>query len=726
MREKSDTPSTWAGAVAPDERSHEFRWRPGRLELVFTHAARHPVVLSGYGLDGESAVRTGAAQPLVELMLAGDGRARTTTRFTNTAAGARLRHLDHVADRVGDAERLRIRQRDPRSGAVVETTLLAGPEHHGIRAFSELRNDGDEPLVVEAVTSLALGSLVRPGEDTRALTLYTGTGEQLAENRWSAEPLWGQRTLGEFGSAAHDQPGRGAVERIGTSTWTTARALPTGMLANEGSGQAVAWQVEHNGGWRWEVDDVRDGEDSVALLLLGPEDLDHQWAQRLAPGETFTTVPASIVFSDGGFEGAAAELTRHRRWLRRARTADPTGLLVFNDYMNTLNGDPTTARLLPLIAAAGRAGAECFCIDAGWYDDSGAHDWWPTVGEWRPSVSRFPDGGLARVVAAIRAAGMKVGLWLEPAVVGVHSPVAERLPEGAFLHRHGVRVREHDRYFLDFRHPAARAHLDDAFDALVAEFAVDYFKLDDNVTPGAGVDGAFSGGAGLLAHNRAHLEWVRALQKRHPSVVFENCASGAMRADFAMLELFDLQSTSDQVDPVHYPPIAAGAPLQILPEQSANWAYPQPPMTDEQIVFTLVTGLAGRLYLSGFLDGMDDRQLALVQDAAAVYRSVRAGIARCVPRWPAGLPQWYGDAIALRLTAPGQDLLYVWHRGAADAQIPLELGDDAAAEHLDELFPRVLGCWGVHDRGSGSIVLEPGSAEPCARIYRIRPNNTTR
>jgi alpha-galactosidase len=122
---------------------------------------------------------------------------------------------------------------------------------------------------------------------------------------------------------------------------------------------------------------------------------------------------------------------------------------VFNDYMNTINGDPTTERLLPLIDAAGRAGAECFCIDAGWYDNTDLGDWWPTVGEWIPSDRRFPGGGLARVVTAIRDAGMKVGLWLEPEVVGVRSPVARSLPDAAFLQRHGRRVTEHDRFFLD-------------------------------------------------------------------------------------------------------------------------------------------------------------------------------------------------------------------------------------------------------------------------------------
>ena len=82
------------------------------------------------------------------------------------------------------------------------------------------------------------------------------------------------------------------------------------------------------------------------------------------------------------------------------------------------------------------------------------------------------------------------------------------------------------------------------------------------------------------------------------AMVIENCASGAMRSDYALLSRLDLQSTSDQQNPLLYPPIAAGALVGIVPEQAANWAYPQPDMTDEEIVFTLSTGLAGRLYLS--------------------------------------------------------------------------------------------------------------------------------
>lgn len=105
--------------------------------------------------------------------------------------------------------------------------------------------------------------------------------------------------------------------------------------------------------------------------------------------------------------------------------------MIYNDYMNTLMGDPTTEKLLPLIKAAGAAGAEVFVIDAGWYDDD-AQGWWDAVGAWEPAGRRFP-GGIHEVLDAIRQHGMTPGLWLEPEVVGVRSPLAHSLPPEAFF-----------------------------------------------------------------------------------------------------------------------------------------------------------------------------------------------------------------------------------------------------------------------------------------------------
>jgi alpha-galactosidase len=673
-------------------------WTPGRLRLTFTAGDGGPAGLTRFGA---LTIPPGAIRPLVEVLVAGDGRARAGTRFTDSGGGARLRYERHTEA----AGRLEITQADPATGLRVTAVFEAGPDATAARVWTTVRNDGTGPVVLAAVSSFAAGLPASAGA-----LLHSGVSDHLAENRWSARELWDQAGLAGTG------PGRCAIAAVGTSTWSTAGTLPTGGLTDPAAGWSLAWQIEHNGGWRWEAGDA--GPDTVAVVLLGPEEADHQWAEELAPGAAFTTVGVSVAAAAGDFPAAIAELTAHRRWLRRRRPAGPAPLLVFNDYMNTLNGDPSTDRLLPLIDAAARAGAECFCIDAGWYDDTERGDWWPGVGEWIPSARRFPGGGLARVIAAIRDAGLVPGLWLEPEVAGVRSPVAGALPGAAFLRRHGRRVREQDRYFLDLRHPAAREHLDRTVDRLVAEFGIGYFKLDYNVTPGPGTDvDAYSVGAGLLAAGRAHLDWFAALRRRHPRVTFENCASGAMRADFAMLELFDLQSTSDQEDFRRYPPIAAGAPVQMLPEQAGNWAYPQAWMSDEEIAYTMVTGLSGRLYLSGFLDRMTPAQLALVQDAAALHKQIRADIAQSVPGWPLGLPQWYGDAVALTLTAAGRTLLYAWHRGGAAGELRLRLG--SGAHRLEELYPRRLAAWEVTDGPDATVVLRPGRAGPSARVYQV-------
>ncbi len=342
-------------------------------------------------------------------------------------------------------------------------------------------------------------------------------------------------------------------------------------------------------------------------------------------------------------------LTAQRRASRRTRAADAAMPLVFNDYMNTLMGDPTTEKLLPLVDAAADAGADLFCIDAGWYAEG---HWWDTVGAWEPAASRFP-GGLGEVVDHIRSRGMQAGLWLEPEVIGIHSPLASSLPDSAFVQHHGVRVAEHGRHVLDLRSPDARAHLDAVVDRLVGTFGVTFFKMDDNTMTGPW--------AGSVDGGRALLDWLDAVQARHPRLLIENCASGAMRADQAMLSRLHLQSTSDQQDPVLSASIAAAAPAAMLPEQAGNWAYPAPEMSDELFTLSLVNGVLGRMYLSGHLPRMSAEQRAVVADAVAAHRQVLEVVDTALPVWPLGLPGWEDPWVALGLRAASGDLyLSVW------------------------------------------------------------------
>ncbi|MER6419454.1 alpha-galactosidase [Streptomyces sp. NPDC001137] len=649
----------------------------------------HPELGLHAFLDEAGSVRLGtpdqdwaALVPLVEVTATGHGRLWSGERFVETAIGERLAYRGHETAQDESRERTTIRLADPVTELAADVVLETARGAGFLRARVRLVNEGGAPLRLESVTTLTLGGITAAGGRPDGLTLHW------ADNDWLAECRWRQAAFREqvvpLSRSAHGHEGRGCFARSSQGSWSTGRHLPVGALTDEDGG-AWLWQIESSAGWRFETGE-REGAAYVALF--GPDDAHHQWHHTLAPGEEFHTVPAALVrVGTGGLDAAFGQLTDCRRALRRDHPDHRALPVIYNDYMNTLMGDPTTEKLMPLIEAAGAAGAEVFVVDAGWYDDD-AQGWWDAVGAWEPARGRFP-GGIKEVLDAVRAHGMTPGLWLEPEVVGVRSPLARTLPPEAFFRRGGIRVTEHGRHHLDLRHPAARAHLDAVVDRLAGEWGVGYLKLDYNINIGPGTEnGVESPGAGLLGHHRAHLDWMAAVLDRHPGLVLENCGSGGLRMDYAQLAVAQLQSTSDQQDLLRYPPIAAAAATAVTPEQAAVWAYPQPHHTLDEIAFTLAGALLGRIHLSGFLDRMNDGQFALVRSALDVHKEIRPEIAEAHPFWPLGLPGWDDTWIAQGLRGGESTFVTVWRRGGPSDATSREL----TVPHLRgaQLQPSVL------------------------------------
>lgn len=645
-----------------------------------------------------------AALPLLDVIVSGEGKMWSGGRYCESAAGGRFRYLDHYQGSSGTAWReLRVDLAEPVTGLRAEVFYRVLADRGALRSWVRLVNRGSEPVTVESVASFLCGGLssgLSRGTDAHDqgkpdlddLEVRWAENDWLAESRWQSRPL--RDALPDLNRLVHSADPRGRFGITSQGSWSSGTYLPMGAVVDRRTGHAWAWQIEHNGAWHWQVGECTHRRAAIAggpggrhaprgsvtgayIALLGPADAEHHWRITLEPGDAFTTVPAAVVVSGDGFEGAMAGLTACRRATRREHEDHRRLPVIFNDYMNTLMGDPTTERLLPLIAAAAETGAEYFCIDAGWYTGIDER-WWDTVGAWQPSAARFPNG-ISEVLDHIRAEGMIPGLWLEPEVVGVNSPVAGQLPPDAFFQRDGSLVVEHGRHQLDLRHPAAVKHLDKVVDSLVGDLGVGYLKCDYNICVRPGTDrGNLAPGAGLLAANRAYLDWLDGVLDRHPRLVIENCSSGGMRADYALLARLQLQSTSDQQDLLRYPPIAAAAPAAMTPEQAAVWAYPQPEFTDDEIAFTLCGAMLGRVHLSGHLDRMSRQQRDLVAQALRVYKSIRSDLAVAVPFWPLGLPRWADPWIALGLRAPSASYLTVWHRGPlGPASRP---ADDAAAD----------------------------------------------
>ena len=610
---------------------------------------------------------------LVELQAAGfNQHDHHGNKCTGTNPGGLLRYLSHSSSRTSLGTVWEIKQSG--SGLIVSSYFQFLAQLPACRTWTVVENvDADEALL-EFVSSLALFGVSSGG---------TGAWEEkmrlhVADNSWCAECQWRAGKMRDFGLSAAYRPQTGSgfsLKRVAVSnqgSWSSLEYLPLAALENIEVGSTLCWQIEHNGSWYWEISDLAH---ELILRVSGPTYREGLWRKRLTPGGKFVSVPVTFTYAKGDLQTALATLTHARRLLRRPHRDVETLPVIFNDYMNCLWGNPTTETLLPIIDKAAEVGAEYFVVDAGWYAELG-ETWWESVGVWQPALSRFP-AGLSEVVQYIRAKGMIPGLWLEIEVMGINCPLVRQLPDTWFFLRDGKRVIDHGRYQLDFRNPEVRTHADGIIERLLSEFGVGYIKMDYNINAGPGTDRASdSPGDGLLEHNRAYLDWVKAVFERHPQLIIENCSSGGLRMDYAQLAIHSIQSVSDQTDFRLNGIIAAACASAVTPEQAALWSYPLKGADEEETIFNMVTVLLLRIHQSGCLHEISPACLQLVKEGIAVYKRIRGDIPEGIPFWPLGLPRFGDGWAAFGLDCGTKGYLAVWrfHGERRSAKIMLPTG----------------------------------------------------
>lgn len=217
-------------------------------------------------------------------------------------------------------------------------------------SYAEIENIGSENIGLEYVSSLCLYNF-----DIEKI--------HLCHNSWCRELNWRSYTPEQLGFSKINN---GSTKRIfaqNTGTWSTKEYMP--MAAVENTDGAMLWQIEHNGSWSFEMADT--GWLNY-LRLSGPSEQENFWWKDLKPGQSFSSVKASVVFAKD-LNGAFAQMTKLRRKTAYRSPEDMSLPVIFNDYMACLNADPTTEKELPVIDAAAKAGAEIYCMDAGWYAD---------------------------------------------------------------------------------------------------------------------------------------------------------------------------------------------------------------------------------------------------------------------------------------------------------------------------------------------------------------------
>ena len=623
-----------------------------------------------YGEPSDKREKKAKYCPLAEVHVTGENADdHHGMKHMGSYGACTLKYVSHSVEETQTGKRVAILLTNTRMNVTVHYEL-----HEGactLVAYTEVENISAEALGLEYVSSFVYAGLDDGEAPVTAQDICVGVPHNatFSENHWQ---FYTQAELG-FSRIARASSKRFSVSNSGT--WSCKEYLPLAFLENKDSGHCWLWQIEHNGSWQWEL-----GESTAMLYLRagGPNEQENAWYQSLAPGERFESVKVAIAVAPDS--AAAFEAITQYRWSIVPHCAQQAAMpVIFNDYMNCLWADPTEEKELPMIDAAAAAGAEYYCMDAGWYANG---TWWETVGEWLPFEGRFP-GGIKRVFDYIREKGMIPGIWLEIEVMGINCPLAKAWEDECFFMRHGKRVIDHGRYQLDFRHPRVRAHATATVDRVVREYGVGYIKMDYNIEAGLGTEvAADSFGDGLLQHQRAYLTWLEEILAKYPDLVWENCSSGGMRMDYAMLRRAHLQSVTDQTDYKKMVHIAAAAPMAVLPEQSAIWSYPLADADADAVAVNMINAMLQRIHLSGKMTALSPEAFALVQEGVAVYKQYRDCLQSALPHWPLGYPVQGKDLEALEMVCADRTLIAVWRLDAEADTVNVPMTVTGAARVL--------------------------------------------
>jgi alpha-galactosidase len=330
-----------------------------------------------------------------------------------------------------------------------------------IRKWLVLKNTGSEPLHVSHLTIESIAPSVGLSNETVLNALY------------------------------------GAAPR---ETFYTGRSEDAGLLVSNprtGDGFAIVSEVP---GYmkRTEINAWYD-PGRVQLRVLYDTDL-MPFERTLAPGAEFQTAATSLVtFREGdGFHDPHWVLPSYTSEVLQRKSLAHGAPWIYNTwepFERGINRDIT----LQLIKVAGDMGMDIFTIDDGWQQEYGEN----TV-----DSKAFP-GGLDAIREAVEARGMRLGLWIPMAAIGLKTTDYVQHPEWAALDQSGkpklTSTMGGSKVVMCLATPFQDAAADRINDA-IERFHLAYVKLDLTT-----IFNAYGEAPGCWAKGHYHGDWAESL-----------------------------------------------------------------------------------------------------------------------------------------------------------------------------------------------------------------------
>ncbi len=476
-------------------------------------------------------------------------------------------------------------------------TLHYRPHHNYdlLERWVTLENVGEEPILLERAFSAQWA--LPPGADYTLTHLY---GRHIDEFNLQSEALTqGIKTI----------ESRRIIPSHRSAPWFRVH-----RHANEESGEVWFGSLAWSGNFRISAEVT---EFASTRLSVGINDWDFAWSLR--PGEPLVTPSALGGYTDSGF-GAAS---RHMHaYVREQLLPHGQALhkILYNSWEATLfNVDEAAQTALAEIAAG--LGVELFVMDDGWFhqrnwDNAG-------LGDWFPDRVKFPHG-LGRLIQRVNDLGMDFGLWVEPEMVNPDSDLYRAHPDWVIHFPTRPRTESRNQLILNLALPQVQDHLIRTLDALLSENNITFIKWDMNRP-------ASEPGWQNAPGDPREL-WVRyvhglyrvwgELQKRHPKVTWQSCASGGGRADLGILRLADQVWVSDNTEATSRLNIQEGY-SQYLPAITMEaWVTDW----DEGIVpleFRFHVSMCGSLGLGANLLRWNQSERDLAANCLRLYKEIR-------------------------------------------------------------------------------------------------------
>lgn len=505
-------------------------------------------------------------------------------------------------ERESEAETLELELFDAVSGLTVYLCYTVFEDFDAIARSARFRNDSGEAIQIERALSASVDFA-----DASYDALYLSGAwarERHVQRRRLAPGLTGISS--RRGASSHQQNPFLALLR---------------PEADERQGEVYGFSLIYSGNFTAEAEVEQFGTTRVSL---GINPFEFNW--KLAPGETFQTPEAVLVYSSEGLGGMSRTFHRlYRTRLCRGQFRDQERPILVNNWEATyfdFNADKIEA-----IAKAGsELGIELFVLDDGWFGHRDSDN--SSLGDWYEDRRKLPQG-LGDLARRVKETGLQFGLWVEPEMVSPDSELYRAHPDWC-LHVPGRRRTEaRDQLVLDMSREDVRQYLYERLSDIFSSVPVSYVKWDmnRNMTE-VGSAASPAERQGEIAHRYilGLYELLERLTSEFPHILFESCSGGGGRFDPGMLYYMPQTWTSDDTDAVErlkiqygtsivYPVSTMGAHVSAVPNHQVE--------RTTSLKFRGDVAMSGNFGYELDLTKFTDEEKEIAKAQIAIYKEIR-------------------------------------------------------------------------------------------------------